>query len=356
MTRRRSPDRSRSCLPPGVRCVGWAVLAACAFALLPPAARAAGAADAFVSDNPVDALRAEAMRLEQGADGTRDPARAALLYCAAARRGDVAAQVDLGLMYAEGRGIERNEVWAAYFFKAAAHQGSELAARHLIALGGAWPDVPECMRETDAAPVTAAASKAAPAAAAAVPPPPPPPPARAMPPQAIARLVQTLAPKYGVEPQLALAIMQVESNFDRLALSAKNAQGLMQLVPETAERFGVADPFDPKQNLRGGLAYLRWLLAYFEGDLALVAAAYNAGEGAVERHRGVPPYPETRRYVGRVLAAVGALVHPFDAKAARPSAQLRLIQRAPPAPTTALAATEAATRAAAGATAVRRLR
>ena len=74
------------------------------------------------------------------------------------------------------------------------------------------------------------------------------------------------------------------------------------------------------------MAYLRWLLAYFEGDLALVAAAYNAGEGAVERHRGVPPYAETRSYVSRVLATVGALVHPFDAAVTQPSTQLRFMQ------------------------------
>ncbi len=140
-------------------------------------------------------------------------------------------------------------------------------------------------------------------------------------------MVQTLAPAYGVEPQLALAIMKAESNFDPQALSPKNAMGLMQLIPETAERFQVKDAFDPKQNIRGGLAYLRFLLAYFEGDLALVAAAYNAGEGAVERHRGVPPYAETRNYVARVLAAVGKPVHPFDARAARPSSKLALIQR-----------------------------
>ena len=112
----------------------------------------------------------------------------------------------------------------------------------------------------------------------------------------------------------------------------------MQLIPETAERFRVKDPFDPKQNLRGGLAYLRWLLAYFQGDLTLVAAAYNAGEGAVERHRGVPPYAETRGYVVRVLAAVGALAHPFNAAVTAPSSQLAAMRK--PAPVTVPVARE----------------
>ena len=95
---------------------------------------------------------------------------------------------------------------------------------------------------------------------------------------------------------------------------------------QTAERFNVKNAFDPKQNIRGGLAYLRWLLAYFEGDLSLVAAAYNSGEGTVDKYLGVPPYRETRTYVQRVLEAVGIAAHPFDAKVTQPSAKLRQIR------------------------------
>ena len=112
-----------------------------------------------------------------------------------------------------------------------------------------------------------------------------------------AELVRKLAPEYRISPQFALAIIRAESNFDPNARSPKNAQGLMQLIPETSARFNVKKPFDPVQNVRGGLAYLRWLLAYFKGDVTLVAAAYNAGEGTVERYGGVPPYAETRAYV-----------------------------------------------------------
>jgi transglycosylase-like protein with SLT domain len=127
--------------------------------------------------------------------------------------------------------------------------------------------------------------------------------------QTVARLVEQLAPAFGVDPRLALAIARVESNFDAEAISPRNAMGVMQLIPATAARFAVRDPMNPEQNVRGGLAYLRWLLATFEGDVLRVAAAYNAGEGAVQRHGGVPPYSETREYVRRVLALYGAERH-----------------------------------------------
>src|SRR5690606_6380617 len=95
----------------------------------------------------------------------------------------------------------------------------------------------------------------------------------------IARMVTELAPRYAIHPDFALAIALTESALDPRARSPKNAMGVMQLIPETAARFNVRDAYDPEQNIRGGLAYLRWLLAYFEGDVVLAAAAYNAGEG-----------------------------------------------------------------------------
>jgi hypothetical protein len=108
--------------------------------------------------------------------------------------------------------------------------------------------------------------------------------------------------------------MRAESNFNPLARSHRNAQGLMQLIPETAERFAVADAFDPIQNVRGGVRYLRWLLSYFRGDVVLTLAAYNAGEGAVDRFRGVPPYAETMAYVARIRALYPHDRHPYDAR------------------------------------------
>ena len=96
------------------------------------------------------------------------------------------------------------------------------------------------------------------------------------------------------------AIIHAESAFNPNALSRVGAQGLMQLMPATARRFGVGNAFDAAQNIRGGVQYLAFLLKRFNGDLSLAAAGYNAGEGAVDKYRGVPPYSETQRYVQRV--------------------------------------------------------
>jgi hypothetical protein len=117
----------------------------------------------------------------------------------------------------------------------------------------------------------------------------------------LAALIRKKAPHYGVDTRLALAIALAESNLDANAVSPKNAQGVMQLIPDTQERFGVEKPFDPEQNIKGGLAYLKWLQNRFGGNLKLVAAAYNAGEGNVDRYGGIPPFPETQHYVRRVL-------------------------------------------------------
>ena len=148
-------------------------------------------------------------------------------------------------------------------------------------------------------------------------------------PRYVVEIVRKHAPQYKLSPALVLAFIKVESNYDTIALSPKNAKGLMQLIPETAERFGVSRPYDAEQNIRGGMAYLRWLMAYFEGNVPLVAAAYNAGEGAVNRYRGVPPYAETRAYVMRVLAGFGRVSHPYDASATSPSPQIHQMRSMP---------------------------
>jgi soluble lytic murein transglycosylase-like protein len=108
------------------------------------------------------------------------------------------------------------------------------------------------------------------------------------------------AKDFGVEEAVVRAIIHAESAFNPTAMSRVGAQGLMQLMPATARRFGVADPFDAVQNIRGGVQYLAWLLKRFNGNVALAAAGYNAGEGAVDKYGGVPPYAETQRYVQRV--------------------------------------------------------
>lgn len=106
-----------------------------------------------------------------------------------------------------------------------------------------------------------------------------------------------------VSPALVLAVITVESAGKSDAVSSAGAQGLMQLMPATAERFGVTDSLAPKQNISGGVKYLNWLMEEFDRDPILVLAGYNAGEGSVRKHAGVPPFPETRDYVPKVLAA-----------------------------------------------------
>jgi soluble lytic murein transglycosylase-like protein len=222
-------------------------------------------------------------------------------------------------MYANGRGIRRDNRMASLFFAMAAEQGHEYAKKMLAFVGPAAADLPECMRDPPP-PMVAEAESNAELEDDFV--------ASTPDQEKAAELVRKFAPEYRISPALALAIIRAESNFDPNARSPKNAQGLMQLIPETSARFNVKKPFDPAQNVRGGLAYLRWLLAYFRGDVALVAAAYNAGEGTVEKYRGVPPYAETRAYVQRIKRYFRRDRHPFDPSIADPSPELAQIRRA----------------------------
>lgn len=113
-------------------------------------------------------------------------------------------------------------------------------------------------------------------------------------------LIRRLSERYELAPELVRAVIRQESAFDPFAVSVKGAQGLMQLMPGTARRFGVQDVFDPAENVLGGVKYLRHLLDRYDGDTRLALAAYNAGEGAVDRYQGIPPYAETRDYVQRI--------------------------------------------------------
>ncbi|MDR1708939.1 MAG: transglycosylase SLT domain-containing protein [Candidatus Accumulibacter sp.] len=264
-----------------------------------------------VSQETLDLLRSEARAYEHGEGVPKDVERAVSLYCDGARYGDAESQYSLGWMYANGRGVERNDDLAASFFQMAARQGHEPSQKMLRYVGEEPAALPECM--TAKAPVDdggGAFDENSPLQ------------------QYIYALVRQLAPEYGLSPRLVMAIIRTESNFEPGAISPKNAQGLMQLIPPTSARFNVRRPFDPEQNIRGGMAYLRWLLAYFEGDVSLVAAAYNAGEGAVNRYRGVPPYTETRVYVARILRLYEKVDHPFDPQIAAPSPEMPRIRRA----------------------------
>ena len=279
----------------------------CAAASLP-----AQAQDSAADSTPAATLRMQAIAYENGEGVARDPVLAASLYCKGARLGDAEAQYNLGWMYANGRGVARNDVTAAFFFHAAAEQGLAAAQRMLKVVGGPTTEVPDCMRE----PARPAASGPIDGPGVDY---------QAVAPRKIFELVMKMAPQYQVQPQLALAIIAAESNFDSQAQSPMNAQGLMQLIPETSQRFQVRNPFDAAQNIRGGLAYLRWLLAYFKGDVTLVAAAYNAGEKAVDRHAGIPPYAETQGYVKRIRETFKRDEHPYDPAVAKPSPDLEKI-------------------------------
>jgi soluble lytic murein transglycosylase-like protein len=118
-------------------------------------------------------------------------------------------------------------------------------------------------------------------------------------------LIDSIANTHGVDPALVRAIIQTESNFNRWAVSDKGARGLMQLIPGTGARYGVRDFFDPRQNIEGGVRYMKFLLEKFNGNLDLSLAAYNAGENLVERLGRVPPIAETREYVRKVRANYG---------------------------------------------------
>ena len=115
------------------------------------------------------------------------------------------------------------------------------------------------------------------------------------------QIILKTAVKEGVDPAFVHAVIRAESNYDALAVSHAGAEGLMQLIPATANRFKVKNSFVPEQNIMGGTKYLRWLLKRFNGDMRLTLAGYNAGEGAVDRYNGIPPYKETQKYVKKVL-------------------------------------------------------
>jgi soluble lytic murein transglycosylase-like protein len=114
------------------------------------------------------------------------------------------------------------------------------------------------------------------------------------------KMVDRIAVEQGVESPLVHSVIRAESNYNPNAVSPKGALGIMQLIPSTARRFGVSNPFDVAENIQGGVRYLRFLLDYYQGDYPKAIAAYNAGEGAVDKYHGVPPYVETQTYVRRV--------------------------------------------------------
>jgi soluble lytic murein transglycosylase-like protein len=312
----------------GKRVLLAAVLSLCVFT-----SQAAGPVldwQVLLDDPDPAALMELASQYEHARGYRRDYGRARQLYCAAARLGYQAAQLRLAWMYANGLGAPQDKDLAAAWLQVASSEG-DLQARKFLAFLGDTTVVrkPRCTYQSriDAYAIATipggkdrnvryrakASDFSGPVYA----------DGRGNPTfNQIVSWVRSLAPDYGLDADLVLAVIKTESNFNPRAQSPKSAHGLMQLIPATAARFGVSDITNPVQNLHGGMAYLRWLLAFFRGDLQLALAGYNAGERAVEKYLGIPPYRETRSYVRKVIRAYGRSSHPRVEPVVEPSQTL----------------------------------
>ncbi|HEY5607591.1 MAG TPA: transglycosylase SLT domain-containing protein [Alphaproteobacteria bacterium] len=250
------------------------IVGACLAATLFTAAHAQ-AATVWIN---ADAAYVLALRYENGIGVPRDYARVFEFYCDADRLGHAGATFNIGWLYAQGQAVKRDAAQAAAWLRRAELRGHPQAAALLSELPDAKVVQPLCPTESEEADSVAdIAAKAE-----------------------IVQVVRTMAPFYGIDPELALAVVRVESSFRANAVSPRKARGLMQLRPATAARFGAHDAADMISNLHGGLSYLRFLLDRFGGDVRLALAGYNAGESAVARHGGVPPYAETREYLKKL--------------------------------------------------------
>ena len=266
--------------------------------------------ETFDNEPPiVKDLLERASVLDNNASDVEASWKAANLYCEASRYGSAEAVYRLGMLYAFGRGVPQNRDYAANLFGIASVNGHFEAQKMLETIEIKTNDTPPCVAEAVAPERTPAhlfAKVESPAIDAYI---------ASLPKSKrwVVDLVETIADWHKVDSKLVLSIITAESNFKVAAASNKEAQGLMQLIPATAERFNVKNAFNASQNIKGGVKYLRWLLSYFRGDVALTVAAYNAGEGAVDKYHGVPPYPETKAYVKKVMALYANNRHDFDA-------------------------------------------
>lgn len=243
-----------------------------------------------------DALYRQGLRHEHAEGVPRSYAKALASYCQAAASGHAEAMFAIAWMHLNGRGVSQSDARAVAWLQAAADKGHKTAPNLIRHLGGIKPSGTARCTGIGPAPAPAVAGGRLPL----------------RPPAEYRAIVETVAAENGLDPDLVLAVMAVESAYRPDVVSHANAQGLMQLIPETAARFGVTDPFDPEQNIRGGAKYLRWLLSLFEGDVTKALAGYNAGENAVLRYGGVPPYEETQNYVVKVRRYYQTQTHRYE--------------------------------------------
>ena len=228
-------------------------------------------------------------RYENGESLPKDYRRAHELYCKAARGGDARAFLGLAWLYLNARGVPRDDNAAAFWLRKAAERQIPQAQNLLHLLAGVAPADRGCGAPANNLLVAAPVAPSRPAAA----------------PVTIGQAIENASQDAGLSARLVSAIASVESAFNSAAVSPKGAVGVMQLMPATAQRFQVIDRFDYRDNIRGGAAYIRVLLARFGGNLDLTLAAYNAGEGAVAAYGGVPPFRETQVFVRLVKERCG---------------------------------------------------
>ena len=294
------------------------ILLCCSMFIFTTSAAVSGAesSEMIEGGSRLSALMHKAAAYEASAESDEEFWQAAAIYCEASKLGSTEAQYRLGMLYAFGKGVPENRTFAASLFSMASQQGHSQAFDMLDTVNFKSQELPACVTsdtlpEKQPPPVFGPAEhtiqidrylESLPSSK-----------------SWIIDLTNKISDWYGIDPKFVLSIITVESAFETKAQSPKSAMGLMQLIPTTAERFNVKNAFDASQNIKGGIRYLRWLLSYYRGNVELAAAAYNAGEKAVDRYFGIPPYPETREYVKRLKKLYQRSTHSYDETITEPS-------------------------------------
>lgn len=282
------------------------LLLACAGILLCHEQAEAASEDTSEKSVAIEEMLNSASKKENGIMGYWE---AASLYCKASRQGSIEGQYRLAMLYAYGKGVPKNRAYAATLFSIASRQGHLEASNMLEIINFSAESLPPCLesnvepehlsvRDIALSDETVGVDRYI----------------NQLPKnkQWALDIASTTAEWYEIDPKLVISIIAIESGFQERAKSNADAMGMMQLIPATAERFNVKNAFDAAQNIKGGVRYLKWLLNYYLGDIELAVAAYNAGEKAVDRYKGIPPYKETKEYVRKFRLLYKAKLHPYS--------------------------------------------